>query len=52
MANLELAWWGSNIGVAINEQDNQASRKLGWRVDKVIFTIENVHQLQDVLLSG
>ncbi|WP_417421272.1 HNH endonuclease [Halomonas sp.] len=51
VANLELAWWGSNIGVAINEQDIQASRKLGWRVDKVNFTIENIHQLKAVLLS-
>jgi len=40
VANLELAWWGPNIGVAINARDNQASRKLGRRVDKVNFTIE------------
>jgi hypothetical protein len=52
VANLELAWWGPNIGVAISEQDVQASRKLGWRVDKVNYMIENVHQLKAALLPG
>lgn len=51
VANLELAWWKAKIGVVIHDKDADAARRQGWRVDKVNYTIENVHQLKAALLD-
>ncbi|WP_339934386.1 hypothetical protein [Vreelandella glaciei] len=52
VASLELAWWKPKIGVAIHEQDIEAARQCGWRVDKVNYTLEHVHQLKAALFAG
>lgn len=49
VANLELAWWGPKVGVAISQKDIMIARQLGWRVDSVNNTIEYVHQLRDAV---
>lgn len=49
VANLELAWWKQKIGVVIHDKDAEAARRRGWRVDKVNYTIEHVHELKAAL---
>lgn len=49
VANLELAWWGPKVGVAISEQDIVTARQLGWRVDSVNNAIEYARQLRDAV---
>lgn len=49
VANLELAWWGERVGVAISHKDILTARQLGWRVDSVNNTMEHIHPLQEAL---
>ncbi|MDN3552889.1 HNH endonuclease [Halomonas almeriensis] len=51
VANLELAWSGTRVGVAISEEDLEHARQNGWKVFGIEECLESPQQLLG-LLSG
>ncbi|BCO31187.1 HNH endonuclease [Thiohalobacter sp. COW1] len=45
VANLELAWPETRIGIAISEEDREAARKAGWSVWTMIEALQNIQGL-------
>lgn len=49
VANLELAWLGPKVGIAVSAADREAATRLGWNVFGVNDTIERIDRLRYML---
>ena len=52
LAELELAWPGSKVGVAISEEDKKVAIKTGWEIWSMIDAIDRFDQFQRRLSQG
>lgn len=45
VAELEIAWPDTRVGVAISKEDLEAAGRAGWRVWSMIDALQNIHDL-------